>query len=153
MPALLVGGSASNNPGAAAWQVARRVSFLDVSAAFHCDLMRPAAQPLAAALDDIQLRTPRVPLMSTVSAALVSDVADLRDALVQQLYRPVRWLDAVQECVRLFGEDLHFVEFGTSGVLTGLLRRCGVPRAAAVCIKSLADVDALAAADEHLGSL
>jgi [acyl-carrier-protein] S-malonyltransferase len=105
----------------AASRGARRSIMLTVSAPFHCDLMAPAAQEMAAALDEIEMVPPVVPLVANVTAAPVSDPAAIRALLVKQVTSLVRW----RECVLAMkerGVD-ELVEIGAGKVLTGLAKR------------------------------
>ena len=68
---------------------------LPVSAPFHCSLMAPAADAMAAALDDAALAAPFVPLFANVTAAPVTDPATIRALLVEQVTGRVRWRESV----------------------------------------------------------
>jgi [acyl-carrier-protein] S-malonyltransferase len=99
---------------------AKRAIRLEVSGAFHSPLMEPAAQGLAAALDRVELREARVPVVVNVSARPLTSAADLRTALKQQLLGAVRW----EQSMRLLqGSGVGaWIEVGTGTVLRGLLR-------------------------------
>lgn len=99
----------------------KRAVMLNVSAPFHCALMQPAADRMAAALATIRLEAPLVPLMSNRDAAPLSDPATLKAALVAQITGTVRW----RECVlALQGAGVEAtVEVGAGAVLSGLVRR------------------------------
>ncbi len=100
---------------------AKRAVRLPVSAPFHCALMRPAQERLAAHLSGVPFANPRVPLVNNVDARVVRSAAECQDGLVRQVSAPVRW----EESVRLLaaeGVDT-FVEVGPGGVLTGLIKR------------------------------
>jgi [acyl-carrier-protein] S-malonyltransferase len=99
----------------------RKAIPLNVSGAFHSPLMSGAAAGVARALDATEFRRPRVPLVSNVDAAAVSDVDGVRDRLRTQLTSPVRWVDCVRRLVTL-GADV-LVEVGPGTVLSGLARR------------------------------
>ena len=105
----------------AAEQGARRSIMLPVSAPFHCPLMAPAADIMAAALTETALAPPVVPLVANVTAAATSDPAEIRRLLVEQVTRMVRW----RESVLLFAEGgvEEVVEIGAGRVLAGLVRR------------------------------
>ena len=94
---------------------------LAVAGAFHTSLMKPADERLAAALDAVEMRPPKVPVVSNVDAAPHTDPAELRDLLVRQVLAPVRWEDSVRAMLDA-GVD-RFYEVGTGRVLTGLLKR------------------------------
>lgn len=99
---------------------AKRAIKLEVSGAFHSPLMASAAQGLAEALDAVEIRDPRCPVVSNAWARPVSTAAELRAALKEQLLASVRW----EESMRLLVERgvREFVELGTGKVLRGLLR-------------------------------
>ena len=111
---------------------ARRAVRLNVSGAFHSPLMAPAADGLAAALDQAALRPPAFPVASNVTAELVADAATAVELLRQQLTSPVRWTDVVGELAERFPQAL-FVELGPGSVLTGLVRRIAPDVATATC--------------------
>ena len=68
---------------------------LPVSAPFHCPLMAPAAEAMEAALADVSLRPPRVPVVANVTAAPTSDPQEIQDLLIEQVTRMVRWRETV----------------------------------------------------------
>ena len=100
---------------------AKRVVKLNVSAPFHCALMMPAQERLAADLGALSLDDLRIPLVSNVDAVEVRKAVDARDSLVRQVSSPVRWLESVELLIRE-GIDT-FVEVGPGKVLSGLLRQ------------------------------
>ena len=100
---------------------AKRTVSLPVSAPFHCALMRPAAEKLAAELARIVFRTPRVPVISNVEAQPNRDPARIAALLEQQVTAPVRFVDCVRSLVAL-GVD-RVLELGPGGVLCGLVAR------------------------------
>lgn len=100
---------------------AKRVLKLNVSAPFHCALMTPAQERLAADLRAIDFADLQLALVTNVDAAVVEKGADARDALVRQVSSPVRWLESVELLIKQ-GVDT-FVEVGPGKVLTGLMRQ------------------------------
>jgi [acyl-carrier-protein] S-malonyltransferase len=100
---------------------AKRAVRLAVSAPFHCALMMPAQERLAADLARLAFRDPRVPLVNNVEARALRTAAECRDGLVRQVSAPVRWHDCMETLVRE-GVDT-FVEVGAGTVLTGLLKK------------------------------
>ncbi|WP_416885296.1 ACP S-malonyltransferase [Marinospirillum sp.] len=100
---------------------ARKAMPLPVSVPSHCELMRPAAEELAAELARIQLNKPRVPVVQNVHAQPESDVNVIRAHLVEQLFRPVRWI----ECIEYMAEQGvdTYIECGPGKVLIGLNKR------------------------------
>jgi [acyl-carrier-protein] S-malonyltransferase len=118
----------------------KRAMLLPVSAPFHCALMAPAAEAMAEALTATPPRSPIVPLIANVSAAKVTDPAEIRDLLVAQVTATVRWRESVLAMTAL-GVD-SFIELGTGKVLAGLVKRI-TPDAATVSAGSPADIEAL----------
>jgi [acyl-carrier-protein] S-malonyltransferase len=100
---------------------AKRAVRLAVSAPFHCALMMPAQDRLAADLARLAFRDPRVPLVNNVDARAVRSAAECRDGLVRQVSAPVRWQECAENLVRE-GVDT-FVEVGAGTVLSGLLKK------------------------------
>ncbi|MCC7412799.1 MAG: ACP S-malonyltransferase [Gammaproteobacteria bacterium] len=100
---------------------AKRAVRLPVSAPFHCSLMQPAAARLAEALAGVQVTSPRVAVVHNVDARTRSEPDQIRAALVEQAWKPVRWV----QCVRnIFDEGVTRVyEFGPGKVLAGLCKR------------------------------
>jgi [acyl-carrier-protein] S-malonyltransferase len=94
---------------------------LAVAGAFHTPLMQSAVDPLAAALADVQLRSPAIPVVSNVDAQPHSDVEEIRQIMIRQVVQPVRWEDSMRY---LLGQGFNqFYELGPGRVLRGLLRR------------------------------
>jgi [acyl-carrier-protein] S-malonyltransferase len=100
---------------------AKRAVRLPVSAPFHCALMEPAQERLAADLALLPFRDPTVPLVRNVDACAVRTAQECRDGLVRQVSAPVRWQQSVEWLVRE-GVDT-FVEVGPGGVLSGLVKK------------------------------
>lgn len=100
---------------------AKRALPLPVSVPSHCALMKPAADKLAVALQEITFNAPRIPVINNVDVAAESDADAIRSALVRQLYSPVRWTETV-ESVSAQG-IAHLLEMGPGKVLTGLTKR------------------------------
>lgn len=100
---------------------AKRAVILPVSAPFHCRLMQPAADAMAEALAAADIKTPVVPVIANVTAAPVSDPAQIRKLLVEQVTGMVRWRESVM-ALRSLGVD-QAMELGSGKVLCGLVRR------------------------------
>lgn len=94
---------------------------LTVAGAFHTDLMKPADEQLAEALSNVEIKTPRIPVISNVDAASHSDPDEIRSLLVQQVISPVLWEKSVRVMLEE-GVD-EFYEIGPGKVLKGLMRR------------------------------
>ena len=100
---------------------AKRAMMLPVSAPFHCTLMQPAADAMAAALAGVTVKSPVVPVVANVLAKPIRDPVDIVDALVAQVTGTVRWRDSIA-----FMADAgvtQFYEVGAGKVLSGLVRR------------------------------
>jgi len=100
---------------------AKRAVKLQVSAPFHCSLMQPAAEKLAAALEPIEIGSMKVPVVANVDAAANDDAARVKQLLVDQVTGAVRWEDSVKAVVGM-GVERAF-ELGSGSVLRGLARR------------------------------
>jgi [acyl-carrier-protein] S-malonyltransferase len=123
----------------------KRALPLPVSAPFHCALMKPAADRMAAALADVTLAAPVVPLIANVTAAPVTDPEEIRRLLVEQVTGSVRWRESIlymaEHGVR------HVYEIGAGKILTGMVRRID-ERLSGVSIGTPADLENI-----HRGSL
>jgi len=100
---------------------AKRALPLPVSVPSHCALMKPAADKLAEQLSAITIATPIIPVINNVDVTVASDADAIRDALVRQLYSPVRWVESVQKMAQDGVDTL--VECGPGKVLVGLNKR------------------------------
>ena len=122
---------------------AKRALPLPVSAPFHCALMRPAADAMAHALNEVTVNVPVVPVVANVLAAPISDPEDIKKRLVEQVTGMVRWTECVNWLVQ-DGGVTQLVELGSGKVLSGLAKRI-TPETATVSIGTPADVDAFVA--------
>lgn len=102
-------------------QGAKRAMLLPVSAPFHCALMQPAGERLAGVLENVEIGSMRLPVISNVEAAPNQDPDRVRELLVRQVSAPVRWDDTIQ--YMLDQQVDHFVEIGPGKVLAGLMKR------------------------------
>ncbi|CAI0835193.1 MULTISPECIES: ACP S-malonyltransferase [Serratia] len=100
---------------------AKRALPLPVSVPSHCALMKPAADKLAVALQDVAFSAPQVPVVNNVDVRTETDPEAIRSALVRQLYSPVRWTESV-EFIAAQGVT-SLLEVGPGKVLTGLTKR------------------------------
>ena len=100
---------------------AKRAMMLNVSAPFHCALMKPAQERLSVDLDATPISDPQVPLVNNVNAQVVTSASAVREGLKQQVTAPVRWEESVRR-MRQEGVEL-FVEVGPGKVLSGLVRQ------------------------------
>ncbi|GHB17841.1 malonyl CoA-acyl carrier protein transacylase [Pseudovibrio japonicus] len=121
---------------------ARRAVLLPVSAPFHCSLMQPAADAMAKALAEVEIKAPVVPLVANVLAAPITDPEEVRTRLVEQVTGTVRW----RESVTWMADNgvTTLVEVGTGKVLTGMVRRI-VKSLEGVAVNTAEDIDALVA--------
>ena len=99
---------------------ARRAILLQVSAPFHCPLMRPAQQRLKPDLDAARFRDLAVPLVNNWQSREIRTAAEAREGLYQQVPNPVRWSESI--ALLAARGVTRFIETGAGGVLTGLLR-------------------------------
>lgn len=100
---------------------AKRAILLNVSAPFHCALMKPAQDRLSIDLDAANVEDPQVPLVNNVGAEVVTSAFDVREGLKRQVMAPVRWEESIRR-LRQEGVEL-FVEVGPGKVLSGLVRQ------------------------------
>jgi len=106
---------------AAAARGGRKSVLLPVSAPFHCALMKPAADRLAAELERVSVSAPRVPVVRNVDGGVTRTADEVKPFLIQQVASPVRWTDCVERLAREGATG--FLEVGPGRVLTGLLKR------------------------------
>ena len=118
----------------------KRSIMLPVSAPFHCELMRPAAEAMAKALTEVTLRAPAIPLVANVTAEPVGDPIEIRGLLVEQVTATVRWRESVLT-MRNQGVD-RLIEAGAGKVLAGLTKRID-KEISAVSVGLPADIEAL----------
>ncbi|MBR8841343.1 MULTISPECIES: ACP S-malonyltransferase [Pseudoalteromonas] len=120
---------------------AKRALPLAVSVPSHCALMKPAADKLAKDLEILAFSEPKFDVINNVDVAVAKDAAAIKDALIRQLYSPVRWTETVQ-AVAKEGVTTTF-EFGPGKVISGLVKR--IDRSVS-CV-SVNDLAAIAAAE------
>lgn len=117
---------------------AKRALPLAVSVPSHCVLMKPAADKLAVALQEIEFKQPEIQVVNNVDVVAQTDANAIRDALVRQLYNPVRWTETVE----LIAEKgiTQLLEIGPGKVLTGLTKRISKEMNAAA-VNDIASLD------------
>jgi [acyl-carrier-protein] S-malonyltransferase len=100
---------------------AKRAIMLPMSVPSHCSLLKGAAEQLRAYLNNVTVNAPAIPVLHNADVKSYSDAAAIKDALVRQLYSPVRWVETVQA----FGQQgiTHNVECAPGKVLAGLNKR------------------------------
>lgn len=124
---------------------AKRALLLPVSVPSHCALMLPAADKLRVFLQEVPVRAPSVPVLHNADVERHSTPAEIKDALVRQLYSPVRWVETVQ---KMAGSGItQAVECGPGKVLAGLNKRIVTEM---TCL-ALTGSEALAEARNQLG--
>ena len=122
---------------------AKRALPLPVSVPSHCRLMQPAAEKLAIALQDVAFRQPEIRVIHNADVASYNDAAQIKDALVRQLYSPVRWTETVQLLVR---EGItRSAECSPGKVLAGLAKRADKNMECAALVSQQAVQDFIAA--------
>ena len=125
---------------------AKRALILPVSAPFHCALMQPAQDRLAADLRALSFHNPEVPVMCNVDAVLVTTADASRDALTRQVTGAVQWVKSMQGLIALGVEN--FVEVGPGKVLCGLMKQIDKTR---VCV-NVQDEDSLQKTMNHFSA-
>jgi [acyl-carrier-protein] S-malonyltransferase len=100
---------------------AKRAKMLQVSAPFHCSLMKPAQERLAADLNALNFSAPQIPVIANVYAKPVEDVVSAREALIRQVTGSVKWNESIQLLIARGVQT--FVEVGPGKVLSGLMRQ------------------------------
>ena len=123
---------------------AKRAVLLPVSAPFHCALMAPAAEAMAARLAEVEITAPAVPAVANVLAAPVDDPAQIRSLLVEQITGAVRWRESVQAMGAQGVTEIW--EIGAGKALSGMIRR--IDRS--IATKALSTPDDVKAAIESL---
>lgn len=119
---------------------AKRTLPLPVSAPFHCSLMLPAQDRMAAALAGAGIGAPKVPVFANVTAGPVTDADDIRQTLTEQVTGRVRWTETVRAMTR--DGTRTFLEVGSGKVLSGLVRRIA-PDATALQFGAPGDLEAV----------
>ena len=99
----------------------KKIIPLAVSAPFHCPLMQPAADKLAAQLDKITFHDATVPVYANVTAAPVTSGTEIKQLLIKQVTAPVLWEDLIKNLIA--GGSRNFVEVGPGKVLAGLIKK------------------------------
>lgn len=100
---------------------ARKIVELPVSAPFHSSLMRAAALKFQEYLEKVEFLPPKVPVISNVTAEILTDPVKIKDLLSKQMASPVLWEQSVLEMAK--AEVTKFIEIGPGKVLTNLIKR------------------------------
>lgn len=117
---------------------AKRALLLPVSVPSHCRLMKPAAEQLSQALVNVKMNAPQITVLHNVDVSAHHDANSIKNALVQQLYSPVRWTETVEKLVKEGITD--YAECGPGKVLAGLAKRIDKSRVCAA-LTSLESVE------------
>ncbi len=123
---------------------AKRAMLLPVSAPFHCALMQPAAEVMRAALEEVPMDAPAVPLVANVRATAVTDPDEIRALLVSQVTGAVRWRESVEYMAAQGVTETW--EIGAGKALSGMVRRI----ARDVAVRNIGTPEDAAAAAEAL---
>jgi len=121
---------------------AKRALALPVSVPSHCALMKPAAEALADYLKNVSMAASCIPVIHNADVIAYNDVNNIKDALVRQLYSPVRWVETVQS---VYNQDIKAsAECGPGKVLAGLTKRivAELPCIALINVESLTEAQA-----------
>jgi len=121
---------------------AKRALALPVSVPSHCALMKPAAEALAIYLQNVPITATNIPVIHNADVLAYNDVSQIKDALVRQLYSPVRWVETIQST---YNQGVQIsAECGPGKVLAGLTKRivAELPCIALTNIESLAEAQA-----------
>ncbi len=100
---------------------AKRALLLPMSVPSHCELMRPAAENFAAALNATNFSAPQIGVLHNATVDVAGDAAAIRWVLAEQLFKPVRWIETIQK-MHLHGVT-HIVECGPGKALAGMIKR------------------------------
>ena len=101
---------------------AKRCVPLEVSAPFHCSLLRPAGERLAQDLEKVPIQKPKIPYFANVDAACVQDKSGIARRLAEQVYRPVRWSQSLQTIFSDYSPE-KVIEVGASKVIGGHVKK------------------------------
>jgi [acyl-carrier-protein] S-malonyltransferase len=100
---------------------AKRALLLPMSVPSHCELMRPAAEAMAAALIKANFQPPKIAVLHNATVDVAGDAAAIRLVLAEQLFKPVRWIETIEK-MAMQGVT-HIVECGPGKVLAGMVKR------------------------------
>ena len=94
---------------------------LPVSAPFHCELMSKATEVMKKEFENINFKKSNITLISNVTADKISNIEDLKNLLISQIEKKVRWRESIMNMIK-YGVD-QFIEIGPGKVLSGLVKR------------------------------
>ncbi len=117
----------------------KRALKLTVSAPFHCSLMQPASEEMRNHLNNLKISTPKIVLCNNFDAAFITDPEKIKDSLINQITGRVRWKESVENMNKL-GKVEKFIELGSGGVLSGLVRRID-KNLEGIALESISDIE------------
>ena len=100
---------------------AKRALMLPMSVPSHCELMRPAAEAMAIALNQANFQPPKIAVLHNATVDVAGDAAGIRLVLAEQLFKPVRWIETIEKFA--MQGVTHIVECGPGKVLAGMVKR------------------------------
>ncbi len=100
---------------------AKRAMMLPMSVPSHCELMRPAAEAMAAALNKANFQPPKIAVLHNATVDVAGDAAAIRLVLAEQLFKPVRWIETIEKFA--MQGVTHIIECGPSKALAGMIKR------------------------------
>lgn len=98
-----------------------KVMPLNVSAPFHCDLMKPVQGKMSEVLDKIEFKSPNKPVIENVYSDVIEDKSKIKDYLINQIVYPVNWLGNINKAIAMGANE--FIEMGPKNILTAMLKR------------------------------
>jgi [acyl-carrier-protein] S-malonyltransferase len=128
-----------------------KAKLLQVSAPFHCSMMKPAEERLAPEIDKTPFADLQFPIYTNVEVERITSGEPAARALKLQVSRPVRWAETIRQMLRADGIT-HFVEIGPGMVLSGLVKRIAKAEGISVTLLNVADSQSLAKTIEVLGA-
>jgi [acyl-carrier-protein] S-malonyltransferase len=100
---------------------AKRAIQLQVSAPFHCSLLKPAGEKIKSELEKVELYDMKIPVVTNVTAEYINDKSAVKDLLVRQVSNPVRWEASIEKMIE--GGVDTFIEIGPGKVLSGFVKK------------------------------
>jgi [acyl-carrier-protein] S-malonyltransferase len=102
-------------------KLSKKSILLPVSAPFHCQLMKPAAEEIKDLIMNLSMRNPLIPIVSNVTAEAVTQSEEIKQLLIQQIYKRVRWREIIEYMFK--NSNDRFLEIGPGKALSGMLKR------------------------------
>ena len=124
---------------------AKRVLELNVSGPFHSPLLKGAGEKLAKALEDVEIKDPKIPYIANANAAAITDKSQIKDLLEKQVFSPVKWEQTLYELEKM-GVDT-IIEVGPGKTIAGFVKKT-VPSINVIGVATPEDIETLA---EKLG--